>query len=240
VCLTEEGASVGCGNWRWGTVLAGVLITGGFGLVFDGRRRRREDRRRWHDDRRRAYAELLFAVRFAFAGACRGARVAPERGAYRPLPEWEVGYGTEEIHSWMQRANEASAEVQLIASEPVRTAAAELLSIHRQLGDLLKVILLGETRPVEEVTARVDALEGQEAEARRRHWSLLRVELGVDAEGGSPKTSLTLQASWGAVAARAKHRRSRRPCHPRATGSGHERYSADSHGHLKRSVCLDA
>jgi hypothetical protein len=170
-----------------GAVLAGVLITGGFGLVFDGRRRRWEDRRRWHDDRRRAYAELLFAARFAFAGACRGARLAAERGAHHPVPEWEVGYSTEEVHSWMRRANEASAEVQLIASEPVRTAAAELLSIHRELGDLLKVVLLGETRPVEEVTARVDALEEQEAEARRRYWAAARVELGVDTERTLPR-----------------------------------------------------
>jgi hypothetical protein len=91
--------------------LAGVLITGGFGLIFDKRRRKWEDRRRWHDSRRRAHAELLFTARFAFAGACRGARLAAERGPYRPVPEWEVGYRTEDVHNWMRRANEASAEV---------------------------------------------------------------------------------------------------------------------------------
>ena len=37
----------------------------------------------------------------------------------------------------------------------------------------------------------------------------------------------------GAVAARWKHRRSRRPCHPRAISSGHERYVAVTHGHSK-------
>jgi hypothetical protein len=158
--------------------LAGVLITGGFGLFFDHRRRKWEDRRRWHDSRRRAYAELLYTARLAFAGACRGARLRAERGPQ--VPNWEVGYSDEDVHSWMRRANEASAEVQLIASEPVRTGAADLLSIHRELGDLLKVMLFGEARPAEEVNARVDTLEAQEAEARRRFWLAARAELGVD------------------------------------------------------------
>jgi hypothetical protein len=184
--LTEEGqvsdAVIGAG-----AALAGVLLTGGFGLVFDRRRRSWEDRRRWHDDRRRAYAELLFAARFAFAGACRGARLAVERGAHSPVPEWEVGYRTEDVHSWMRRANEASAEVQLIASEPVRTAAADLLAIHRELGELLQVMLVGEPPPGEEVIARVDALEEQEIEARRRFWMAARVELGIDTKRTLPR-----------------------------------------------------
>jgi hypothetical protein len=32
----------------------------------------------------------------------------------------------------------------------------------------------------------------------------------------------------------------RRPCHPRATSSGFERYLADSHGHSKRAIALGA
>jgi hypothetical protein len=180
------GASVGGGDRRR-SCAGGVLITGGFGLVFDRRRRRWEDRRRWHDDRRRAYAELLFTARFAFAGACRGARLAAERGAHSPVLEWEVGFRTDDVHSWMRRANEASAEVQLIASEPVRTAAADLLAIHRELGELLQVVLVSKTLPMEEVTARVDALEEQEAGARKRYWQAARVELGVDTERMLPR-----------------------------------------------------
>jgi hypothetical protein len=42
----------------------------------------------------------------------------------------------------------------------------------------------------------------------------------------------------GAVAATSEHHRSRRPCHPRAISSGHERYLADSHGHLERAGML--
>jgi hypothetical protein len=41
-------------------------------------------------------------------------------------------------------------------------------------------------------------------------------------------------AEPGAVAARCEHRRSRRPCHPRAISSGHERYPAVTHGHPER------
>jgi hypothetical protein len=166
--------------------LAGVLITGAFGLVFDRRRRAWEDRRRWHDSRRRAYAELLFTSRFAFAGASRGARLASERGAHQDVSEWEVGFRTEDVHSWVRRANEASAEVQLIASAPVRTAAEELLSIHRELGELLQV-LAGQVGAAEEVTARVDTLEAQEAETRRRFWLAARTELGVDTGSKLPR-----------------------------------------------------
>src|SRR5215211_5834021 len=36
----------------------------------------------------------------------------------------------------------------------------------------------------------------------------------------------------------AEPRRSRRPCHPRAISSGHERYAAVSHGHSKQAVAL--
>jgi hypothetical protein len=40
----------------------------------------------------------------------------------------------------------------------------------------------------------------------------------------------------GAVAARRKHRRSCRPCHPRAISSGHQRCVADSYGHSAWTV----
>jgi hypothetical protein len=38
----------------------------------------------------------------------------------------------------------------------------------------------------------------------------------------------------------AKQRCSRRPCHPRAISSGHERSPADNHGHSKEAIGLDA
>jgi hypothetical protein len=40
----------------------------------------------------------------------------------------------------------------------------------------------------------------------------------------------------GAVALGWEHRRARQSCHPRAISSGHERYSADSHGHSRRPL----
>jgi hypothetical protein len=42
------------------------------------------------------------------------------------------------------------------------------------------------------------------------------------------------RAELGAIAARWERRRSRRPCHSRATSSGHERYPADNHGQSAR------
>jgi hypothetical protein len=44
----------------------------------------------------------------------------------------------------------------------------------------------------------------------------------------------------GTVTFRWERRRSRRPCHPRAISSGHQRYAADSHGHSKTTVALGA
>jgi hypothetical protein len=44
----------------------------------------------------------------------------------------------------------------------------------------------------------------------------------------------------GAVAARCKHRRSRRPCHPRAISSGQWRYPAVNHGHFEEAGGLGA
>jgi len=44
----------------------------------------------------------------------------------------------------------------------------------------------------------------------------------------------------GAIATRFEHRRSHRPCHPRATSSGHGRYPADNHGHFAKAGGLGA
>jgi hypothetical protein len=50
----------------------------------------------------------------------------------------------------------------------------------------------------------------------------------------SPGTALTLWASWVPSPSGAEHHRSRRPCHPRAISSGHQRYPADNHGHFEK------
>jgi hypothetical protein len=62
--------------------------------------------------------------------------------------------------------------------------------------------------------------------------------LGNDAvvteEGPHPRDQL------GAGAVRWEHRRSRRPCHPRAISSGHQRYVAVNHGHFEMAGALVA
>jgi hypothetical protein len=45
-------------------------------------------------------------------------------------------------------------------------------------------------------------------------------------------------AELGAVTARGSGRRSHRPCHTRATSSGHQRYAADSHGQSEEASGL--
>jgi hypothetical protein len=59
-------------------------------------------------------------------------------------------------------------------------------------------------------------------------------EAGVTGARASPRAEL------GAIAARWETPRSRRPCHPRATSRGHERYMAVSHGHSREAVGLGA
>jgi hypothetical protein len=64
---------------------------------------------------------------------------------------------------------------------------------------------------------------------RRAPFGLLATEQWVAED--EPHSPVEL----GAGAATCEHRRSRRPCHPRATRSGHERYPADNHGHSERT-----
>jgi hypothetical protein len=163
-----------------GSALGGVVVAGVFGLILDHRRRQWDDERRWQDPRRRAYAELLFTARYTFAAACRGTRLAAERGIEAAVSNSEVGFTNDEVHGWMRRANEASAEVLLIASEPVRDAATELMDVHRDLGDLLKAMFAGEAGPGEELKPCVDEIEEREQTARTRFWKAARVELGID------------------------------------------------------------
>ena len=44
----------------------------------------------------------------------------------------------------------------------------------------------------------------------------------------------------GTVTFGCEPRRSRRPCHPRAISSGHERYVADNHGHSEKAISQGA
>jgi hypothetical protein len=53
--------------------------------------------------------------------------------------------------------------------------------------------------------------------------------------GGDHRGRTSPSRPAGAVTARYKRRRSRRPCHPCAISSGHQRYAADNHGHSYRA-----
>jgi hypothetical protein len=54
--------------------------------------------------------------------------------------------------------------------------------------------------------------------------------------GGGPEDGPRPLRKLGMVTFRCEPRRSRRPCHPRAMGSGHERYAAVSQSHLRRPL----
>jgi hypothetical protein len=63
---------------------------------------------------------------------------------------------------------------------------------------------------------------------RRPRWD------GTEPGLASPRTGSTCGPSWSRRHRR-EHCRFRRPCHPRATSSGYERYSADTHGHIEEA-----
>jgi hypothetical protein len=94
--------------------------------------------------------------------------------------------------------------------------------------------------PVSTITA------AQAREPRRPRWGVRRSHptppraCGPCQPSGSHPKRASLTGRAGTVAARCQHRRSRRPCHPRAISSGHERYPADNHGHSEKTVGLGA
>jgi hypothetical protein len=53
----------------------------------------------------------------------------------------------------------------------------------------------------------------------------------------SPEPGLAVWSSWSR-SRQTERRRFRRPCHLRATSSGHQRYLAVSHSHLRGAVAL--
>ena len=77
-----------------------------------------------------------------------------------------------------------------------------------------------------------------EAPAQWRASLCRGAENGLPTRQWLPRTDLTQETSWGAVTATANDRRSCRPCHLRATSSGHQRSAADGQGHSERAVRL--
>ncbi len=149
---TQVGALIGAG-----ATVAGGLVTGGIGFLVDARRRRWEDQRRWDEARRRTYVDFFAASRKAFVRAARlaelYARVLERREALRGRQEGSspaqpedpelrrlaetIQRDQEQGDTWSVPLNEASAEIVLIASVPVRTAAEAVFQVTSDLMDLL-------------------------------------------------------------------------------------------------------
>ena len=119
--------------------LSGVLVTGTFGFLFDRTRRRWEDNRRWLNDRRQIYSEFLATANLEFERLWEYAEVffsadveikrARESGNdVSPSEEWQKAserarYDEVTVEARKERLNHALAELDLIATDPVRRAA---------------------------------------------------------------------------------------------------------------------
>ncbi len=94
--------------------LAGVLVTGGFGLILERQRREWEDHRRWQDPRRDAYAEFLYAARRTFAAQCQVTEnMARNSSEDRSLER--LGFSNQELDRWSERLHKSAADASLIA-----------------------------------------------------------------------------------------------------------------------------
>ena len=80
--------------------LAGVLVTGAFGLILEKRRRQWEDHRRWQDPRRDAYAEVLYAARNTFAAQCHIAEHMAQRSTEEHRPLEQIDFRSQELDRW--------------------------------------------------------------------------------------------------------------------------------------------
>jgi hypothetical protein len=163
-----------------GAALGGVLLTGGFGLAFDQRRRKWEDRRRWHEHRRRAYADLLVASRLQFAAVRTVGEYWAEHG---PSASWDIGvlgFTSQQVDQWMTRVGESSGEVALIASDPVCKAADDLVVVGHDLVVVLREVVEGPGAPLGELKKRLDHLEERYDAARKVFRAAARAELGVE------------------------------------------------------------
>lgn len=152
--LSDPGATAIIGA---ASALAGVLLSSLVTLWVESRRRKWEGRRRWDDPRRRAYVNFLVAARGAHTvvdalleslsaldEAGQAMKAIEEKREGRPdlaKLEGELEALTARANSvdsriddWARQLEEASAEIYLIASRPVRDAAdAQAEVLHRLL-----------------------------------------------------------------------------------------------------------
>jgi hypothetical protein len=135
-----------------GATVGGSLVTGLLAFLVDSRRRRWEDDRRWDDVRRRASVDFIAASRMAITRAARAANMRYAllvQRAQRPgVPDADLDQRIEElaatvqedqenIDAWSGRLNDASAEIYLIATKPMRKAAEAHIKVMEELLDVV-------------------------------------------------------------------------------------------------------
>jgi hypothetical protein len=106
--------------------LAGVLVTGAFGLILEKRRRQWEDHRRWQDHRRDSYAKILYATRRTFAAQLQANEIMARTSTEERSLE-KLDYFNQELHRWGERLHKSAADASLIASDSVEACISDLL-----------------------------------------------------------------------------------------------------------------
>jgi hypothetical protein len=192
--LSDPGAAAIIGA---GAALAGVLLSSVVALVIDSRRRRWEDRRRWHDAKRHMYASFHYTVRRGIGAAGQAAALAIRRAEDREANEGGTSSGKptndatlerlertvtaagESVPEWGQRLNEASAEIDLIASGPVREAARAHYQVFADAFGLIRASLDGPMSSAE-LRARMAELDSRHPKTEAAFRRAVAAELGVE------------------------------------------------------------
>jgi hypothetical protein len=183
--LSDPGAAAIIGA---GAALTGVLLSGVMALVIDGQRRRWEDDRRWYDARRLAYVNFHYTARRALGAAGRAAQLSvkaverKERGHSKSDPELDslmktVQEESDRISEWADPMNQASAEIDLLGSEPVKKAARERFEIYEAVIGVFGPDRL--TTTAAKHKERLVDLDIRQAEATEAFRQAAREDLGV-------------------------------------------------------------
>ena len=182
-----------------GATVGGSLVTGLLAFLVDSRRRRWEDRRTWDEVRQRSYASFHYTARQAIGAAGRlgamATRMAKQeedlevaQSSGDELPERDpvlarlseiVKADGEAVNVWGERLNEVSAEIDLIASRPVREAARAHFQVYADTVDLIANTVDKPMRS-EELRARMVEFNARHAKTEEAFRHAVAEELRVE------------------------------------------------------------
>jgi hypothetical protein len=158
--------------------LAGVLVTGTFGLIMEKRRRQWEDYRRWQDQRRDAYAEILYAARRTFGLQFQVIENLARKSTEERLLE-KLYSISQELDSWSERLHRSAADASLIASDSVEGCISDLLNIYLEMTNKLTTVARTEHVDLDALWNQLRDFDARHAIACIQFRNEARADLGL-------------------------------------------------------------